>query len=253
MLEDIAILTGGKVVSEELGRKLDSATMEDLGSAHQVVVTKDTTTIVGGNGDQEQIKERVQSIKKQIEECKSDYDKEKLQERLAKLGGGVAVIKVGSATEVEMKEKKLRIDDALAATRAAVSEGIVAGGGVALLRTIPDVQKLVNTLSGDEQLGAKIIEASLYSPIRQIAENAGVDASAVINNVLGNKNYSIGYDALTDTYVDMLSNGIIDPTKVTRSALQNAASVSSTLLTTECIITSEPQKEQPQNPTEIGM
>ena len=253
MLEDIAILTGGKVISEELGRKLDSATVEDLGSAHQIVVTKDTTTIVGGNGDASLIAERVNSIKKQIAECKSEYDKEKLQERLAKLGGGVAVIKVGSATEVEMKEKKLRIDDALAATRAAVAEGIVAGGGVALLRAIPDVQKLVATLSGDEQLGAKIIEASLYSPIRQIAENAGVDASAVINNVLGNKNFSIGYDALTDSYVDMVSNGIIDPTKVTRSALQNAASVSSTLLTTECIITSEPTKEQPTNPTEIGM
>ena len=253
MLEDIAILTGGKVISEELGRKLDSATVDDLGSAHQVVVTKDTTTIVGGNGDAELIKERVQSIKKQIEECTSEYDKEKLHERLAKLGGGVAVIKVGSATEVEMKEKKLRIDDALAATRAAVEEGIVAGGGVALLRAIPDVQNLVSTLSGDEQLGAKIIENSLYSPIRQIAENAGVDSSAVINNVLGNKDYSIGYDALTDKYVDMISNGIIDPTKVTRSALQNAASVSSTMLTTECIITSEPTKEQPANPTEIGM
>ena len=253
MLEDIAILTGGKVLSEELGRKLDSATIEDLGSAHQVVVTKDSTTIVGGNGDASQISERVLSIKKQIAECKSEYDKEKLHERLAKLGGGVAVIKVGSATEVEMKEKKLRIDDALAATRAAVEEGIVAGGGVALLRCIPDVQKLVSSLSGDEQIGAKIIESSLYSPIRQIAENAGVDSSAVINNVLGNKDYSIGYDALTDKYVDMISNGIIDPTKVTRSALQNAASVSSTMLTTECLITSEPSKDQPTNPTEIGM
>lgn len=253
MLEDIAILTGGKVISEELGRKLDSATVEDLGSAHQVVVTKDTTTIVGGNGDGQQIAERVLSIKKQIEECKSEYDKEKLQERLAKLGGGVAVIKVGSATEVEMKEKKLRIDDALAATRAAVEEGIVAGGGVALLRAIPQVQKLCSSLSGDEQTGARIIESALYSPIRQIAENAGVDSSAVINNVLGNKDYKIGYDALTDNYVDMISNGIIDPTKVTRSALQNAASVSSTMLTTECLITSEPTKEQPSNPGEIGM
>ncbi|MBQ7602765.1 MAG: chaperonin GroEL [Clostridia bacterium] len=253
MLEDIAILTGGRVISEELGRKLDSATLEDLGSAHQVVVTKDNTTIVGGNGDASVLGERIKAIKQQIAECKSDYDKEKLQERLAKLSGGVAVIKVGSATEVEMKEKKLRIDDALAATRAAVEEGIVAGGGVALLRAVPEVQKLVSTLSGDEQIGARIIESCLYSPIRQIANNAGVDSSAVINNVLGNKDYMVGYDALTNEYVNMVQSGIIDPTKVTRSALQNAASVSSTLLTTECIITGEPSKNPPQNPGEIGM
>ncbi len=253
MLEDIAILTGGRVISEELGRKLDAATIEDLGSAHQIVVTKDTTTIVGGNGDGEALKQRISAIKQQIAECKSEYDKEKLQERLAKLAGGVAVIKVGSATEVEMKEKKLRIDDALAATRAAVEEGIVSGGGVALLRAVPDVQKLAKTLSGDEQIGAKIIESSLYSPIRQIATNAGVDPSAVINNVLGNTDYSVGYDALTNEYVNMVKNGIIDPTKVTRSALQNAASVASTLLTTECIITSEPQKEQPSTPSQIDM
>lgn len=253
MLEDIAILTGGRVISEELGRKLDTASIEDLGSAHQIVVTKDTTTIVGGNGDAEALKQRINAIKQQIVECKSEYDKEKLQERLAKLSGGVAVIKVGSATEVEMKEKKLRIDDALAATRAAVEEGIVSGGGVALLRAVPDVQKLAKTLSGDEQTGAKIIESCLYSPIRQIAVNAGVDPSAVINNVLGNTDYSIGYDALTNEYVNMVKNGIIDPTKVTRSALQNAASVASTLLTTECIITAEPQKEQPVNPGQIDM
>ncbi len=253
MLEDIAILTGGRVISEELGRKLDTASIEDLGSAHQIVVTKDTTTIVGGNGNSDALAQRVSAIKQQIAECKSEYDKEKLQERLAKLAGGVAVIKVGSATEVEMKEKKLRIDDALAATRAAVEEGIVSGGGVALLRAVPDVQQLVKTLTGDEQTGAKIIESSLYSPIRQIATNAGVDPSAVINNVLGNTDYSVGYDALTNEYVNMVKNGIIDPTKVTRSALQNAASVASTLLTTECIITSEPTKDQPANPGQIDM
>lgn len=253
MLEDIAILTGGRVISEELGRKLDTASIEDLGSAHQIVVTKDTTTIVGGNGNSDALAQRVSAIKQQIAECKSEYDKEKLQERLAKLAGGVAVIKVGSATEVEMKEKKLRIDDALAATRAAVEEGIVSGGGVALLRAVPDVQQLVKTLTGDEQTGAKIIESSLYSPIRQIATNAGVDPSAVINNVLGNTDYSVGYDALTNEYVNMVKNGIIDPTKVTRSALQNAASVASTLLTTECIITSEPTKDQPASPGQIDM
>ena len=253
LLEDIAILTGGKVISEELGRKLDSATMEDLGSAHQIVVTKDTTTIVGGNGDPEAIKERINSIRQQTENCTSDYDKEKLQERLAKLGGGVAVIKVGCATEVEMKEKKLRIEDALAATRAAVEEGIVAGGGVALLRAIPKVQKLMQTLKGDEYVGAKIIETSLSSPIRQIAQNCGVDPDLVVKNVLEKNEIGVGYDALNDQYVDMETNGIIDPTKVTRSALQNAASVSSTLLTTECIITSEPTKDAPTAPNEMPM
>ena len=253
LLEDIAILTGGKVISEELGRKLDSATMEDLGSAHQIVVTKDTTTIVGGNGDPEAIKERINSIRQQTENCTSDYDKEKLQERLAKLGGGVAVIKVGCATEVEMKEKKLRIEDALAATRAAVEEGIVAGGGVALLRAIPKVQKLMQTLKGDEYVGAKIIETSLSSPIRQIAQNCGVDPDLVVKNVLDKNEIGVGYDALNDQYVDMETNGIIDPTKVTRSALQNAASVSSTLLTTECIITSEPTKDAPTAPNEMSM
>lgn len=253
LLEDIAILTGGKVISEELGRKLDSATMEDLGSAHQIVVTKDTTTIVGGNGDPEAIKERINSIRQQTENCTSDYDKEKLQERLAKLGGGVAVIKVGCATEVEMKEKKLRIEDALAATRAAVEEGIVAGGGVALLRAIPKVQKLMQTLKGDEYVGAKIIETSLSSPIRQIAQNCGVDPDLVVKNVLDKNEIGVGYDALNDQYVDMETNGIIDPTKVARSALQNAASVSSTLLTTECIITSEPTKDAPTAPNEMPM
>ncbi len=244
LMEDIAILTGANVISEELGRKLNETTLEDLGKARQIVVTKDSTTIVEGGGSSAKIKERVASIKAQLENTTSDYDREKLSERLAKLSGGVAVIKVGSATEIEMKEKKLRIEDALAATRAAVEEGIVAGGGVALLRTIPAVQKLVNKLDGDEQIGAKIIMASLQAPIRQIAQNAGIDGGVVVDKIIHNENANFGYDALNDKYLDMIDAGIIDPTKVTRSALQNAASVSSTLLTTECVITSEPEKEQ---------
>ena len=244
LMEDIAILTGANVISEELGRKLNETTLEDLGKARQIVVTKDSTTIVEGGGSSAKIKERIASIKAQLENTTSDYDREKLSERLAKLSGGVAVIKVGSATEIEMKEKKLRIEDALAATRAAVEEGIVAGGGVALLRTIPAVQKLVNKLDGDEQIGAKIIMASLQAPIRQIAQNAGIDGGVVVDKIIHNENANFGYDALNDKYLDMIDAGIIDPTKVTRSALQNAASVSSTLLTTECVITSEPEKEQ---------
>ena len=244
LMEDIAILTGANVISEELGRKLNETTLEDLGKARQIVVTKDSTTIVEGGGSSAKIKERIASIKAQLENTTSDYDHEKLSERLAKLSGGVAVIKVGSATEIEMKEKKLRIEDALAATRAAVEEGIVAGGGVALLRTIPAVQKLVNKLDGDEQIGAKIIMASLQAPIRQIAQNAGIDGGVVVDKIIHNENANFGYDALNDKYLDMIDAGIIDPTKVTRSALQNAASVSSTLLTTECVITSEPEKEQ---------
>ena len=244
LMEDIAILTGANVISEELGRKLNETTLEDLGKARQIVVTKDSTTIVEGGGSSTKIKERITSIKAQLENTTSDYDREKLSERLAKLSGGVAVIKVGSATEIEMKEKKLRIEDALAATRAAVEEGIVAGGGVALLRTIPAVQKLVNKLDGDEQIGAKIIMASLQAPIRQIAQNAGIDGGVVVDKIIHNENANFGYDALNDKYLDMIDAGIIDPTKVTRSALQNAASVSSTLLTTECVITSEPEKEQ---------
>lgn len=244
LMEDIAILTGANVISEELGRKLNETTLEDLGKARQIVVTKDSTTIVEGGGSSAKIKERIASIKAQLENTTSDYDHEKLSERLAKLSGGVAVIKVGSATEIEMKEKKLRIEDALAATRAAVEEGIVAGGGVALLRTIPAVQKLVNKLDGDEQIGAKIIMASLQAPIRQIAQNAGIDGGVVVDKIIHNENANFGYDALNDKYLDMIDAGIIDPTKVTRSALQNAASVSSTLLTTECVITNEPEKEQ---------
>ena len=243
LMEDIAILTGANVISEELGRKLNETALQDLGTAHQVVVTKDSTTIVKGGGDASQIKERIASIKAQIADTTSDYDREKLNERLAKLGGGVAVIKVGSATEIEMKEKKLRIEDALAATRAAVEEGIVAGGGVALLRTIPSVKKLVSKLEGDEKIGAQIIMNSLQAPIRQIAKNAGIDGGVVVDKIINSTDNSFGYDALNDKYLDMIEAGIIDPTKVTRSALQNAASVSSTLLTTECVITSEPEKD----------
>lgn len=251
-LEDIAILTGGNVISEELGRTLATVTVEDLGKAHQIVVTKDSTTIVQGGGSAKDIKERVEAIRAQLNSCTSDYDREKLAERLAKLAGGVAVIKVGSATEVEMKEKKLRIEDALAATRAGVEEGIVSGGGVALLRCSPAVEKLVNKLEGDEKIGAKIILDTLKSPIRQIAENAGVDAGVVIDKILSNSNVHFGYDAMHDKYVDMIEAGIIDPTKVTRYALQNAASASSTLLTTESIVVSEAEKN-PQTPTEMPM
>lgn len=245
MLQDIAILTGGNVISDELGRSLNTATLQDLGRARSVVVTKDTTTIVDGSGSSTEIKERVNAIRAQVETCTSDYDREKLQGRLAKLAGGVAVIRVGSATEVEMKEKKLRIDDALAATRAAVEEGIVCGGGVALLNTIPAVKKVVDKLDGDEKVGAQIILASLQAPIRQIARNAGVDGGVVVDKILSSEQANFGYDALNDRYVDMIEAGIIDPTKVTRSAIQNAASASSTLLTTECIIANEPEKEHP--------
>ena len=242
MLQDIAILTGGNVISDELGRSLNETTLADLGRARSAVITKDNTTIVAGAGEKREISERVNAIKAQIENCTSDYDREKLQERLAKLAGGVAVIRVGSATEVEMKEKKLRIDDALAATRAAVEEGIVCGGGVALLHTIPAVKKLIEKLNGDEKVGAQIILASLQAPIRQIAQNAGIDGGVVVEKILSSDQANYGYDALNDSYVDMIEKGIIDPTKVTRSAIQNASSVSSTLLTTECIIANEPEK-----------
>lgn len=252
MLQDIAILTGANVISDELGRSLNDATLADLGRAHSVVVTKDTTTIVEGAGDKSHIEERVSAIKSQMATCTSEYDKEKLQERLAKLAGGVAVIKVGSATEIEMKEKKLRIDDALSATRAAVEEGIVCGGGVALLHAIPAVQKLVNKLEGDQKVGAKIILDCLSAPIRQIAKNAGIDGGVVVDKILSSETTNFGYDALNDKYVDMIEAGIIDPTKVTRSALQNAASASSTLLTTECIIANKPEKE-PAMPTPNAM
>ncbi len=240
MLEDIATLTGGTVITSDLGYELKDATLDMLGRANQVKVDKDNTTIIDGAGDKEAIKARVASIKAQIEVTTSDYDKEKLQERLAKLAGGVAVINVGAATEVEMKEKKLRIDDALAATRAAVEEGYVPGGGVALLSCIPGLTELVNSLSGDEKTGAAIVLKACEEPVRQIAKNAGFDGSVVVDKILTAQKANYGFDALKNVYADMVESGIIDPTKVTRSVLQNAASVASTLLTTESVVTDIP-------------
>lgn len=245
MLEDIAILTGGKVISSELGLEFKDVTPDMLGRAGQVKVDKDNTVIIDGAGNRDEIKARIQSIKAQIAETTSDYDREKLQERLAKLAGGVAVINVGAATEVEMKEKKLRIEDALAATRAAVEEGIVPGGGTALLSAIPTVKNLVKTLSGDERTGAEIILRAIEEPVRQIAKNAGLDGSVILNNIVRCKNPNYGFDAYKNKYVDMVEAGIIDPTKVTRSALQNAASIASTLLTTESIVTDIPEPVPP--------
>ncbi len=252
MLEDIAVLTGGTVVSTELGVEFKDVTPDMLGSCSQVKVDKDNTTIVGGAGDQNEIKARIAAIRAQIETTTSDYDREKLQERLAKLAGGVAVINVGAATEVEMKEKKLRIEDALAATKAAVEEGIVPGGGTALLTAIDAIKSLAETLKGDEKTGAEIILRALEEPIRQIAKNAGLDGSVILNDILrkGDKNY--GFDAYKNEYCDMVKAGIIDPTKVTRSALQNAASIASTLLTTESIVTDIP-KDEPAAPAAGGM
>ncbi len=248
MLEDIAILTGGTVISSDLGYEFKDVTIDMLGRASQVKVDKDNTTIIDGAGAAEDIKARVASIKAQIAETSSDYDREKLQERLAKLAGGVAVINVGAATEVEMKEKKLRIEDALSATRAAVEEGIVPGGGVALLAASKDLEKLVKTLSGDEKTGAEIILKAIEAPIRQISENAGVDGSVVVNTIKNSKNPNYGYDALKNVYTDMVESGIIDPTKVSRSVLQNAASVAATLLTTESIVTDIPTPAAPAAP-----
>ncbi len=244
MLKDIAILTGGTVVSEETGLELKDVTVDMLGRAKQVKVDKDNTTIVEGAGSSDEIKARIKSIRAQMEVTTSDYDREKLAERLAKLAGGVAVVGVGAATEVEMKEKKLRIEDALAATRAAVEEGIVPGGGVALLTAIPTIKRLVKTLSGDEKTGAEIVLKALEEPLRQIAINAGIDGSIIVNNILtAKKPFTFGYDALKNEYGDMVERGIIDPTKVTRSALQNAASVASTLLTTESVVADIPEPE----------
>ena len=248
MLEDIATLTGGTVITSDLGYELKDATVDMLGRANQVKVDKDNTTIIDGAGDKEAIKARVASIKAQIEVTTSDYDREKLQERLAKLAGGVAVINVGAATEVEMKEKKLRIDDALAATRAAVEEGYVPGGGSALLSCVPVLQKLVETLTGDEKTGAQIILKACEEPVRQIAKNAGVDGSVVVDKILTNGKPTYGFDALKNEYTDMVKSGIIDPTKVTRSVLQNAASVASTLLTTESVVTDIPTPPAPAAP-----
>lgn len=250
MLEDIAILTGATVISSDLGYEIKDATLDMLGSAKMVQVDKDNTTIVDGAGDPALIKQRVAAIQHQIAESTSDYDKEKLQERLAKLSGGVAVVRVGAATEVEMKERKLRIEDALAATRAAVEEGIVPGGGIALLSVSDKVTAYANTFSGDEKTGALIIAKALTAPIKQIAENAGVDGGVIVDNVLRAKKANFGYDALKNEFCDMVEKGILDPTKVTRSALQNAASVSSTLLTTEVIVADkpEPASAMPQAP-----
>ena len=250
MLEDIAILTGATVISSDLGYEVKDATLNMLGSAKMVHVDKDNTTIVDGAGDPELIRQRVQAIQHQIAECTSDYDKEKLQERLAKLAGGVAVIRVGAATEVEMKERKLRIEDALAATRAAVEEGIVPGGGIALLSISNKVMKYANTFSGDEKTGAIIVAKSLTAPIKQIAANAGVDGGVIVDTVLRSKKANFGYDALRNEFCDMVEQGILDPTKVTRSALQNAASVSATLLTTEVVVADkpEPAPAMPQAP-----
>lgn len=248
MLEDIAILTGGTVISSDLGYEFKDVTTDMLGRAAQVKVDKDNTTIIDGMGDKEAIKARVASIKAQIAETTSDYDKEKLQERLAKLAGGVAVINVGAATEVEMKEKKLRIEDALSATRAAVEEGIVPGGGTTLLACIPEITKLVNKLDGDEKTGAKIVLKAIEEPVRQIAKNAGLDGSVIVNTILSSKKANYGFDALKNEYTDMVASGIIDPTKVTRSALQNAASVAATLLTTESIVTDIPTPPAPAAP-----
>lgn len=255
MLEDIAILTGATVITAELGLDLSRATIEMLGRARMVKVDKDSTTIVGGAGDKEQIDNRIAMIRNQIAVETSDYDKSKLQERLAKLSGGVGVISVGAATEVELKEKKLRIEDALAATRAAVEEGIVPGGGTALVSIIPVLTNVLSTLDGDVRTGASIVVKALEAPIRQIAINAGVEGSVIYNNVYNGilTNPSYGYDALNDEYCDMEVKGIIDPTKVTRTALQNAISVAGTLLTTESLVASIPEPPTPATPPQGGM
>lgn len=243
MLQDIATLTGGTVISEEVGLELKEATMDMLGKARQVKVDKENTVIVEGLGNPQDIKDRISSIRKQIDETTSDYDREKLQERLAKLAGGVAVIQVGAATETEMKETKLRIEDALAATRAAVEEGIVPGGGTALLRAATAVAKLLEETTGDVKTGVKIILRSLEEPLRQICANAGLEGSVIVEKIKENASLTYGFNAASGEYVDMIAEGIIDPTKVTRSALQNAASVSALLLTTESIVTDIPKEE----------
>ena len=248
MLQDIAILTGGTVISEEVGLELKSATMDMLGRARQVKVTKENTTIVDGAGDSQAIKDRVGQIRTQISTTTSDYDKEKLQERLAKLAGGVAVIKVGAATETEMKEKKLRIEDALNATRAAVEEGVVAGGGTIFVNVIPAVEALLSSVEGDEKTGVRIVAKALEAPIRQIAANAGLDGSVILEKVRTSGKTGYGFDAYKEEYCDMVSAGIIDPAKVTRSALENAASVSAMVLTTESLVADKPEPPSPAAP-----
>jgi len=247
MLQDIAVLTGGTVITEELGKKLESTTLSDLGRAGKVVSSKDDTTIIEGKGNTKAIKGRIEEIRVEIDKSTSDYDKEKLQERLAKLSGGVAVIRVGAATETELKEKKHRVEDALSATRAAVEEGIVAGGGVALINALSALDK-VRMDGEDETIGVTILRRALEMPMRKIAANAGQDGAVIIENVRRRakeeKNKNIGYDVLTGEYVDMIKKGIIDPAKVTRGALQNAASIASMILTTEALITDVPEKDK---------
>ena len=252
MLQDIAILTGGQVISEELGYELKSATIDMLGRARQIKVTKENTTIVDGAGDKQAIADRVAQIRAQIGVTTSEYDKEKLQERLAKLAGGVAVIKVGAATETEMKEKKLRIEDALNATRAAVEEGIVAGGGTAYVNAVPAVEKLISKVEGDEKTGVQIIVKALQEPVRQIAANAGIDGSVVLEKIKSSRKVGYGFDAYKEVYCDMIGAGIVDPAKVTRSALENAASVSSMVLTTEALVADKPEPPAPAAPAGMG-
>ena len=253
MLQDIAILTGGTVISEEVGLELKTATVDMLGRARQVKVTKENTTIVDGAGDAQAIKDRVAQIRSQIANTTSDYDKEKLQERLAKMAGGVAVIKVGAATETEMKEKKLRIEDALNATRAAVEEGVVAGGGTIFVNVIPAVEALLDSVDGDEKTGVRIIAKALEAPIRQIAANAGLDGSVILEKVRNSGKLGYGFDAYKEEYCDMVAAGIIDPAKVTRSALENAASVSAMVLTTESLVADKPEPPAPAAPADPGM
>ena len=253
MLEDIAVLTGGTVITSDMGYELKEATMDMLGKARQVKVSKENTIIVDGAGSADAIKARVNQIRSQIETTTSDYDREKLQERLAKMAGGVAIIRVGAATEVEMKEKKLRIEDALNATRAAVEEGIVAGGGTAYVNAVPAVEKLLTETEGDEKTGVRIIAKALTEPMRQIAANAGIDGSVVLENVKKADKVGYGFDAYNETYVDMISAGIVDPTKVTRSALENAASIAATLLTTESLVADKPQPPAPAAPAAPDM
>ena len=253
MLEDIAVLTGGTVITSDMGYELKEATMDMLGKARQVKVSKENTIIVDGAGSADAIKARVNQIRSQIETTTSDYDREKLQERLAKMAGGVAIIRVGAATEVEMKEKKLRIEDALNATRAAVEEGIVAGGGTAYVNAVSAVEKLVNEVEGDEKTGVSIIARALTEPVKQIAANAGIDGSVVLEKIKESGKTGYGFDAYNETYVDMIAAGIVDPTKVTRTALENAASISSVLLTTEALVADKPQPPTPAAPAAPDM
>ena len=255
MLQDIAILTGGTVITSDLGLELKDASIDQLGRARQVKITKEDTIIVDGQGDQNEIKNRVSHIRQQIESTTSDFDREKLQERLAKLAGGVAVIKVGASTEIEMKEKKMRIEDALSATKAAVEEGIVAGGGVALINAIPEVAKLLDSTSGDTKTGVQIVLKTLEAPVKQIAKNAGLEGSVIVENIRREGKVGYGFNALTEEYTDMIPAGIVDPTKVTRSALQNAASVAAMVLTTESLVADikEPAPAAPAAPDMGGM